>query len=259
MVAIASAVGLFAAAAVRTGAGPAKEGRLEGSFPLVELRQYTLRDGQRDVLIRLFEHKFIENQEAEGMKVLGTFTDLDRPNRFVWLRGFKDMDSRHAGLTAFYGGPVWKAHRDEANATMIDSDNVLLLRAPAGAGFSPPAARPASGEQVPSGLIVATIYYLKVSPAEALPRFEKQVKPGLEKAGIRPLAWFVRETAPNNFPRLPVREGEHLLVWFARFDSELDHGRHRESLAEAAAILAPSIVGEPEVLRLKPTARSLLR
>jgi hypothetical protein len=169
------------------------------------------------------------------------------------------MDSRLAGLTAFYGGPVWKAHRDEANATMIDSDNVLLLRAPAGAGFSPPAARPASGEQVPSGLIVATIYYLKIPPAEALPRFEKQVKPGLEKAGIHPLAWFVRETAPNNFPRLPVREGERLLVWFARFDSELDHGRHRESLAEAAAILAPSIVGEPEVLRLKPTARSLLR
>jgi hypothetical protein len=32
------------------------------------------------------------------------------------------------GLRAFYGGPVWAAHRDAANATMIDSDNVFLLR-----------------------------------------------------------------------------------------------------------------------------------
>ena len=33
-----------------------------------------------------------------------------------------------AMLAAFYDGPVWRAHRDEANATMIDSDDVLLLR-----------------------------------------------------------------------------------------------------------------------------------
>jgi hypothetical protein len=39
-------------------------------YPVVELRQYTLRPGQRDVLIALFDREFVESQEAEGMAAL---------------------------------------------------------------------------------------------------------------------------------------------------------------------------------------------
>jgi quinol monooxygenase YgiN len=235
-------------------------GSSSGAFPIVELRQYTLHDDQRDALINLFEREFVESQEALGMKVVGTFRDLDRPNRFVWLRGFHDMDSRLAGLTAFYGGPVWQAHRDAANATMIDSDNVLLLRAPgSSAAFKFASERPAIGEEEPSGLIVATIYHLNSSPTVALGVFETQIKPRLEEAGVYPLAWFVPETEPNNFPRLPVRQGERVFVWFARYSDEDDHARHAKMLKETVAVLAPSIAREPEVLRVKPTSRSLLR
>lgn len=233
---------------------------LAGSFPLVELRQYTLHEGKRDTLIELFEREFIESQEAHGMQVIGIFNDIDRPNRFVWLRGFKDMSSRVRALTAFYGGPVWQAHRDEANATMIDSDNVLLLRAPrTTANFNLDGLCPKPRQQVSAGLIVATIYHLSTSPDVALGVFETQVKPQVTAAGVTLLAWFVPETEANNFPRLPVREGEHVLVWFAKFDSELDHARHAAALAEAAAVLRPSLTGVPEVLRLRPTARSQLR
>src|SRR5262245_44648801 len=56
--------------------------------PIVELRQYTLHPGQRDVLIDLFDREFVESQEALGIKVIGQFRDLDNPNRFVLLRGF---------------------------------------------------------------------------------------------------------------------------------------------------------------------------
>src|SRR5260370_19944757 len=96
--------------------------------PIVELRQYALHQGKRDVLIDLFDREFIEPQEALGMKVIGQFRDVDNRDRFVWLRGFHDMASRAQALQEFYGGPVWKAHREAANATMVDSDNVLLLR-----------------------------------------------------------------------------------------------------------------------------------
>ncbi len=254
--------GAILTVAALTGAVPAgaTTPTILGSFPVVELRQYTLHEGQRDVLIRLFEREFVETQEAQGMKVLGTFIDLDRPNRLVWLRGFKDMDSRLSGLTTFYGGPVWKAHRKAANATMVDSDNVLLLRTPvAAAEFAPPSSRPGLGEQAPSGLIVATIYYLRVAPTEALRTFETQVMPALEADGIKPLAWFVPESAPNNFPGLPVREGEKVLVWFAAFNDPGDHAARRAALSEAAAPLAPMFARDPEVLRLKPTSRSLIR
>ena len=60
--------------------------------------------------------------------MLGQFRDLDDADRFVWLRGFESMAARPAALGAFYDGPVWKAHREAANATMIDSDDVLLLQ-----------------------------------------------------------------------------------------------------------------------------------
>jgi quinol monooxygenase YgiN len=126
---------------------------------VVELRQYTLKPGRRDELIALLEREFVESQEAEGMDIIGTFRDLDNPDRFVWLRGFPDMEARAKSLAAFYGGPVWKAHRDAANDTMIDSDNVLLLRPVwQGAGFGLGGAQaPIGATALPDGIVTATI------------------------------------------------------------------------------------------------------
>ncbi|GAA3751694.1 hypothetical protein GCM10022225_40070 [Plantactinospora mayteni] len=79
--------------------------------PVVELRQYTLHGGARDVLVDLFDREFVESQEAAGMAVVGQFHDLADPDRFVWLRGFPDMPRRAAALHEFYGGPVWRHTR----------------------------------------------------------------------------------------------------------------------------------------------------
>jgi len=121
--------------------------------PIVELRQYALHPGKRDILIDLFNREFIESQEAVGIKVIGQFRNIDDPDRFVWLRGFRDMASRAKALQDFYGGPVWKAHREAANATMVDSDNVLLLcpAAPT-SGFSLENMKrpPVGGDNIPS-------------------------------------------------------------------------------------------------------------
>jgi hypothetical protein len=46
--------------------------------PIVELRQYTLRRGQRDVLISLFDREFVETRDAAGMAILGQ----GRPRRY---------------------------------------------------------------------------------------------------------------------------------------------------------------------------------
>ena len=137
------------------------------SPPIVEFRQYTLRGGRRDELIRLFESTFIEPQNSAGAKVLATFRDLDDPDRFVWMRGFADMDSRKEALSAFYDGAVWKTYRDAANATMLDSDNVLLLRpATATSGMSL-----LEHPQAPSNVIRVTISYLGAADGQAFSRF----------------------------------------------------------------------------------------
>jgi hypothetical protein len=181
----------------------------------------------------------------------------------VWLRGFADMPARAEALGAFYGGPVWHAHREVANATMIDSDNVLLLRPAARDRGFPVPARPASDAHR-SGLIVATLCYF-AAPVESdlLSAFEDTLAPVLERAGARLLATLVTESAPNTFPRLPVREGEHVLVWFSAFDSVEAHARHRDALASNATWTAAwhafaQSMRHDETLRLAPTPRSRL-
>jgi hypothetical protein len=237
--------------------------------PIVELRMYTLHPGRRDELIRLFEREFIETQEAVGIQVLGQFYDLDDPNRFIWLRGFADMAARAEALRAFYSGPIWKAHRDAANATMIDSDNVLLLCLPPGAcGFSlRDMSRPPVGSPITrKGFVAATIYYFNAPVStEFIYYFENTIQPVLVAAGASILAYFVTEDSPNTFPQLPVREGEHAFVWFAGFSDLEAYKGHLAMLRESgswkdgiAQYLKKHLQGKPEVLRLTPTPRSRL-
>ncbi len=185
---------------------------------IVELRQYTLRPGQRDTLIDLFNGHFIEPQKAAGMSMIGQFRDVNDPNLFVWLRGFPDMDVRAAALQAFYGGPVWKAHRDAANATMVDSDNVLLLQ-------------PVRAASVfPSDLRAHTFYgieilYLRERGGDFKDIFETRILPKLrERASI--VAYFETCSHPNTFPALPIRENENVLLWFASFADRDSYDRY---------------------------------
>jgi len=228
-----------------------------------------LHRGKRDVLIDLFDREFIEPQEALGMKIIGQFRDVDDRNRFVWLRGFRDMASRAQALQDFYGGPVWKAHREAANATMIDSDNVLLLRPVSpDSGFSlENKERSQAGANEPRNqLLVATIYYFD-APVSAgfVEYFEQTLKPTVTDASASILAYFVTEDSENTFPALPVREGENVFVWFARFNNQTAYELHLAALGrsphwrdEISEELARRLKRAPEVLKLSPTARSLL-
>ena len=159
------------------------------------------------------------------MRILGTFRDLDDPDQFVWLRGFDDLASRAPALEAFYSGSVWKAHSAAANATMVDVDNVLLLR-PAdgrpGPRARPGAASPGWRARARRGALAVTI------SAEAT-----------ECRRGDALARFVTEHAQE---RLPGAAGAG--------------GRRRRRVAAAVELRASA--GRVETLRLRPTPRSLL-
>jgi NIPSNAP len=234
-----------------------------GCCPVVELRQYTLHPGQRDVLVRLFDREFVESQEAAGMELIGQFRDCDRPDRFVWLRGFPDMERRRVALEAFYGGPVWEAHSAAANATMVDVDDVLLLRPlPSTSGFGPQPPRPAPGARTPASMLAATICSLE-GPADVAV-VERDLLPALAATGSPALATFVEEPSENTFPALPVRTGEHVVVWLQRISMggtarDAPPSARLEAAHQAACDLLPSLVAPPVQLRLDPTARSRLR
>ncbi|RSM47623.1 NIPSNAP family protein [Amycolatopsis balhimycina DSM 5908] len=154
---------------------------------VVELRRYTLHPGRRDELIELFEREFVEPQEAAGAHLFGLFRSRAAPDEFVWLRGFRSLAERKAALEEFYSGPVWRRFRDTANATMIGSDNVLLLRPVRSGLASPP----------PGAGVYVTVSSLSPPPESAFAAFET-------------------EPSPNNFPQLPVRTDGPFSVWFSR-------------------------------------------
>jgi len=260
--------GLFATAAAT--AGVADGGDAARCCRVVELRQYALRPQRFDVFSDLFEREFIEPQEAVGITVIGQFRNLDDPERFVWLRGFPDMTSRAVALEAFYGGALWKSLRDEANANFTDTDDVLLLRPTAAdARFDLGGMQRTAIGAVPgaTGIFVATVWSLDAAAAPDFPRwFDASVRPLLARAGVSVIASFETDPTPNNFRRLPVREGEHVFVWIARFadrtqaDAALDRATGSAAWQMAVAPeLVKRLLGQPQVLRLEPTARSLLR
>ncbi|MDR8414673.1 NIPSNAP family protein [Nonomuraea sp. 3-1Str] len=250
---------------------------------IYELRRYTLHPGRRDTLIELFEREFVESQEAAGIGLAGHFRDLDAPDIFCWMRKFPDMEARRVALAAFYGGPVWKAHRTAANATMIDSDDVLLLHpVPTGlaagdsstfpaddpfpgtafplagpAGLTGSGALPESG--LPTSVYVATVHHVPEGVAGFPAFFAERVSPALAGAGMPPIACFETEHAVNTYPALPVRTGENVFVWFARFEREEDAGKAHEALEMEAALLEGQVAGAPQRFRLSPAARSALR
>ena len=237
------------------------------ALSVLELRQYTLHPGRRDELIALFEREFVEPQEAAGIRLIATFRDLDDPDRFVWIRGFPDMAARADALGAFYGGPAWKQHRDAANATMVDSDDVLLLRPLACdqgllAALQPRA--PVGATPADGGVFTITVCPLREPASDALVHaFDQCVHPWWVGVGGDLLACWVTEPAANNFPRLPVREGESVLAWLTRFDDEAAQLRHA-ALLQASGCLERAewrdlLSGEATQLRLAPTPRSALR
>jgi NIPSNAP len=239
--------------------------------PVIDLRQYTLYPGTRDRFIELFDRELVETQEATGMRVIGQFRDLGDPNRFVWMRGFADMPSRETGLNAFYvDSQTWKQHGEAARSCMIDSTDALLLhpvRPDLGFALASATQRPALASPPPDGIVVATIHHLP-APMDAafLDFYESTVAPAVREAGGRLLGAFATEYSPNNFKRLPVREGEHVFAPFWGFaDLPAYHahmtalGRNQQWRMEIYPALVKRLHARPQILRLAPTSRSQLR
>lgn len=206
---------------------------------IVELRQYVLYPGRRDELIELFDSHFVESQEDVGMHVIGQFRDVERADHFVWFRGYPDMASRRVGLAAFYfESEAWATHGRAANATMIDSDDVLLLRPIPGlprlcdAVIDRPAGHAESGNRYAVG-----IHHLADRDDDPIELWHSLLA-SLHAADVEVVGVLCTEPATNNFPQLPVREDANVLVVVTR----------------GADTLAAD-----ETLLLTPTARSTLR
>jgi hypothetical protein len=219
---------------------------------VVELRRYSLRPGAFEDLLRLFEERLVAGQEEVGMRIGGIFADEDEPDSFVWWRGFADMKNRRQALEAFYNGPVWREYRDRANSTMLDSDDVILLRhtdPPHGSG-----ADRGLGEGGRDAIATAILRHSGSSEIEYW--FSTEFHVALEETLGASVATWRSEPAQNTFPRLPVRS-EPALVWTATFPSRFDREVALTRLGETLPHLLEKAPRSPspriELMRLRPT------
>ncbi len=199
---------------------------------IVELRQYTMVPGRRDELIELFEREFVDAQEAVGIHVIGTFIDLDDPDRFVWMRGFEDLDQRAQALRGFYGSQLWADLRDATNATLTDSDDVLLLQPVEGRGVPETPPRHSSAASRTFGVTVQALEHGADDTA------------AVTAARAEALSVLRTHPGPNDFTQLPIREGEQVVVVLT------DGEPAAEALPDATVLQA---------MRLSPTTSSALR
>jgi hypothetical protein len=225
-----------------------------------ELRRYSLKPSAREALIDVFDSHLIETQEAAGMSVLCQFRDPAAPDQFVWFRGFADQEARTRALPAFYGGPVWAQHGPAANETMLEWHDVLMLKPAApGSGFN------TSGlERLPPGTpdledgrtyLVAVHYLAPNAGDEEAALLAKVIADAVGTAGSEVLASLISDRSENGFARLPVREGEYVAVTLIRPAVP----QAIPALEAALRVVAVDSGRAPDIARLVPTARSLLR
>lgn len=174
---------------------------------ILDLRDYTTRRGSRDRLIERCETVLFPEQARLGARFPGLFRDAEDPERFVWLRAMRDLPARKRVLTAFYThGALWQAQRFEVNHWIRSSSDVLLVRPVSRWG------RPGQGDS-----IVGMYTHLGRRPPRDPARLRRAVTAAIRASGGRLLVTLATEPAENNYPRHPIRTGEHGFVWFATF------------------------------------------
>jgi hypothetical protein len=114
--------------------------------------------------------------------------------------------------------------------------------------------------------VTATIYSLRADTRrEFAIFFRERLLPALHESGITPRAIFATDHSPNTYPALPVREGEEVVVWFASFENaeaqaaSVDRLSRSDHWTRVNSELEAYLKAPPELLRLRPTGRSLLR
>ena len=124
--------------------------------------------------------------------------------------------------------PSGRQHGPAANATMVDSDDVLLLRptdpphppaAPHRGPRSAPSRPATSGSSSPPGCTNPATAPATGSPARCSPELQTALGTGV--------ATWRTEPAENTFPALPVRD-DHAFVWTATF---ADHASYAAAFA----------------------------
>ena len=203
---------------------------------VLELRNYLLMPNTAGRFKKYFNAYFVAPMHNLGGFTLGQFK-IDRVNdRFVWFRGFKDMETRVKFLNDFYvHSKTWKDFGKGANDMMINSDNVYLLR---------PLATSISANFLDSShkIVVMNFYSCNSTLDKVIALFNTKYIPYLESIEVNNTTLWVSEMQENDFPRLPAFQDKNLLVSIASFENKKEYQIKQKLIDEMSNELKKSML-----------------
>ena len=93
-----------------------------------ELRQYRMKEGQRENWVRLMEEKIIPFQIAQGMVVIGSFVGEQEEDLYVWIRRFESEEQREALYEKVYQSDYWQNEISPLVGDMLYRDRIQVTR-----------------------------------------------------------------------------------------------------------------------------------
>lgn len=190
---------------------------------VLELRNYLLKPNLADSFSHYFHSKFVDPMNELGGYTIGEFKINNINDRFVWFRGFANMQVRSRFLNDFYiNSTTWKEYGKGANEMMVNSDNVYLLK-PLHKNVSFKAEKMIS---------VVDFYICNSTLEKVIKLFNTDYISFLKTINVDDISFWVSEMTENDFPILPVFQDKNLLVTITNFHDYNEYVTKQKAISD---------------------------
>jgi len=93
-----------------------------------ELREYRMREGQRDTFIKYMDEVVIPFQVSKGMIIVGSFAGETEEDMWIWVRRFESEEERERLYEAVYQSEEWTERIGPPIGEMIDRSKIFVRR-----------------------------------------------------------------------------------------------------------------------------------
>lgn len=93
-----------------------------------ELRQYRIKDGQRERWVKFMEEEIMPFQISKGMVVVGSFVGQEEDDLYVWIRRFESEEERERLYKVVYESDHWRNVLGPKVGDLLDRDKIVVTR-----------------------------------------------------------------------------------------------------------------------------------
>ena len=93
-----------------------------------EHREYRIKEGKRELMVKLMEEKIIPFQVSKGIVVVGSFVALDDPDLYVWIRRFENEEEAERLYKEVYDSDYWKNEIGPQVGEILERDSMRVTR-----------------------------------------------------------------------------------------------------------------------------------